>query len=142
MRVQPVEVDWEIATDAADQAGGAQRQRPCASKSGHAVHVEVDGLEPGRDYFYRFRAGGAESPIGRARTLPAPGAAVAQVRFGVAGCQAWEDGYYTAWRRIAEESFDFVFHYGDYIYEQPLPSRPAERPARRACDAARFRRSA
>jgi phosphodiesterase/alkaline phosphatase D-like protein len=28
-----------------------------------------------------------------------------------------ESGLYTAWRRIAEENLDFVFHYGDYIYE-------------------------
>jgi alkaline phosphatase D len=81
------------------------------------VHVEVAGLEPARDYFYRFRAGDAESPVGRARTLPAPGADVAQLRFANAGCQGWEGGFYTAWRRIAEENFDFVFHYGDYIYE-------------------------
>ena len=84
---------------------------------GHSIHVEVEGLEPAREYFYRFRAGDAESPIGRARTLPDPGADVAQLRFGAAGCQHWESGYYTAWRRIAEENLDFVFHYGDYIYE-------------------------
>jgi alkaline phosphatase D len=42
---------------------------------------------------------------------------VTQVRFAAARCQHWESGYYTAWRRIAEENLDFVFHYGDYIYE-------------------------
>ena len=39
------------------------------------------------------------------------------MRFVVAGCQHYEEGHYTAWRRIAEEPLDFVFHYGDYIYE-------------------------
>ena len=42
---------------------------------------------------------------------------MAQLRFAAAGCQHWESGYYTAWRRLAEENLDFVFHYGDYIYE-------------------------
>ena len=51
----------------------------------HWVHVEVDGLEPDRWYWYRFRAGDAESPIGRTRTMPDAdvdaGAAAVRVRF-------------------------------------------------------------
>ena len=38
----------------------------------HSLHVECGGLEPGRDYWYRFSAGGEASPIGRTRTAPAP----------------------------------------------------------------------
>ena len=34
------------------------------------MHVEVEGLEPNRDYWYRFHAGDATSRIGRTRTLP------------------------------------------------------------------------
>jgi alkaline phosphatase D len=99
---------------------------------GFSVHVEIEGLEPARDYFYRFRAGGAESPIGRSRTLSLPGAQVDQLRFAAAGCQMWEGGFYTAWRRIAEENFDFVFHYGDYIYEYRVftADRENRRPPR------------
>ena len=36
---------------------------------GHSVHAEVSGLKPDRWYWYRFRAGDAESPVGRTRTL-------------------------------------------------------------------------
>ena len=36
----------------------------------HSVHVEVDGLRPGRDYFYQFDARGEESPVGHFRTAP------------------------------------------------------------------------
>jgi alkaline phosphatase D len=36
------------------------------------------------------------------------------------------DGFFTAYRRIAEEQFDFVFHFGDYIYERRV-LRPADR---------------
>jgi alkaline phosphatase D len=113
----PVGVAWEVATDPhmthVIRSGHAVAHVEVA----HSVHVEIEGLEPARDYFYRFRALNAESAIGRARTSPSPGADVRQIRFITAGCQAWEGGYYTAWRRIAEESADFVFHYGDYIYE-------------------------
>ena len=40
-----------------------------------------------------------------------------RLRFGVCGCSHYETGYFTAFRRIADEHFDFVFHTGDYIYE-------------------------
>ncbi len=38
-------------------------------------------------------------------------------RFGVCGCSHYETGYFTGYRRIAQEQFDFVIHTGDYIYE-------------------------
>ena len=33
------------------------------------------------------------------------------------GCGHYETGYFTAYGRVADEAFDFVFHTGDYIYE-------------------------
>lgn len=113
----PVEVLWEIGEHASLKnvlRSGVTLAQP---ELAHSVHVEIAGLQPGRDYFYRFRAGTFETPIGRTRTLPPQGAALDRVRFAVAGCQAWESGYYTAWRGIANDAVDFVFHYGDYIYE-------------------------
>jgi alkaline phosphatase D len=35
----------------------------------------------------------------------------------VVGCQHYESGLYTAYRHIAAADPDFVFCYGDYIYE-------------------------
>jgi alkaline phosphatase D len=81
------------------------------------VHVEVAGLQPDRPYFYRFEAAGEQSIRGRARTLPLAAATPQQLRFGVAGCQHYEAGLYTAYRYLADEDLAFVFHYGDYIYE-------------------------
>ena len=70
MPKSPVEVEWSVATD--------ERMREVVQKGtaiahpelGHAVHVEVDGLEPARDYFYQFTIGEERSRVGRARTLP------------------------------------------------------------------------
>jgi len=45
------------------------------------------------------------------------GAAVATTAFWRCRCQRYEDGYFTAYQQIATERFDFVFHYGDYIYD-------------------------
>jgi alkaline phosphatase D len=122
-----VEVTWAVATDERMRQVTQQGTAMAHPELGHAVHVEVGGLEPGRDYFYHFTIGSERSPVGRARTLPAMGAPVAQLRFGVAGCQRYDDGYFTAYRQIATERFDFVFHYGDYIYENRVV-RPGERP--------------
>ncbi|PHY20495.1 alkaline phosphatase [Caulobacter sp. BP25] len=113
----PVAVEWEVG-DAPSMRNIVAKGRAVAPPElGHAVHVEVSGLQPGRDYWYRFIAGRERSLTGRARTTPAWGAAVDRVRFGVVGCQNYEQGYYTAHRRLADENPDFVFCYGDYIYE-------------------------
>lgn len=117
MPTTPVELRWDVAADDGFRRIVRSGTAVAVPELAHAVHVEVDGLAPGREYFYRFRAGGIDSPVGRARTLPAPSEAVASLRFITAGCQRWEQGLYTAWRHIAEEDAAFVFHYGDYIYE-------------------------
>ena len=112
-----VEVGWEVASDSAFRTIERKGVATARPELGHSVHVEVDGLRPGRDYWYRFHAGTEVSPAGRTKTAPAANRAVDQLRFGVCGCSHFETGYFTAYRRVAEERFDFVFHTGDYIYE-------------------------
>lgn len=120
-----VEVEWSIASDETMRQIVRQGSTLARPELGHAVHVELEGLAPGREYFYRFTAGGETSPVGRARTFPALGSTPAELRFAAAGCQKYEDGYYSAWRHLADERLDFVFHYGDYIYE--YNTRPGSR---------------
>ena len=43
--------------------------------SGHTLKVDATWLSAGKEYFFRFRAGSHSSPVGRAHTLPAAGAA-------------------------------------------------------------------
>lgn len=117
MPLKPMYVVWEVAEDEKLTRVVARGQELAHPELAHSVHVEVAGLKADRPYWYRFRVGGYESPIGRGQTLPAPGAQIDRVRFAAAGCQHYEEGYYTAWRAIAQEPVDFVFHYGDYIYE-------------------------
>jgi alkaline phosphatase D len=113
-----VEVGWEVATDPQMREVVARGTALARPELGHAVHVEVAGLQPGRPYHYRFRAGREASPVGRSRTAPPADAMPARLRFVSAGCQHFEVGHFTAWRHIAEEpELDFVAHYGDYIYE-------------------------
>ena len=117
MPMAAVPVGWEVAQDRQFRQlaqTGTVLARP---ELGHSVHVEVSGLEPGREYWFRFHAGDEVSQTGRTKTAPPIGAAVDRLRFAVCGCGHYEVGYFTAYRRIAEEQFDFVFHTGDYIYE-------------------------
>jgi alkaline phosphatase D len=114
---EPVEVIWEIAAD--DRMSDIVRRGRAAAlpEWAHSVHVEAAGLQPDRVYWYRFRAGGHESPIGRSRTLPRASADVARLRVAFASCQQYEMGYFTALRHLAGEDVDLVLHLGDYIYE-------------------------
>ncbi|WP_372624542.1 alkaline phosphatase D family protein [Falsiroseomonas sp.] len=115
---QAVDVAWEVAEDPQFRRPVSRGVALARPELGHAVHVEVGGLRPAATYHYRFRAGRETSPVGRTRTAPAADAAPARLRFVNAGCQHYEHGHFTAWRHVAAEpELDFVFHYGDYIYE-------------------------
>src|SRR5438270_6221412 len=50
-----VDVDWEVARDARFQSIAQRGTAVARPELGHSVHVEVDGLEPAREYWYRFR---------------------------------------------------------------------------------------
>jgi alkaline phosphatase D len=117
MPPEPVAVQWEIATDEAMSTVVRRGESTAVPALGHSVHVEAAGLEPGRDYWYRFRAGGHLSPAGRTRTLPSPSSSPARLSFAIASCQHFESGFYAAYRHMATQDLDLVFHLGDYIYE-------------------------
>ncbi len=117
MPAENVEVTWEVASDDAFKSVVQRGSTLATPQLGHSVHVEVDGLRPDRWYWYRFRTGDAESPVGRTRTLPRRNATPEQVKLAFASCQHFESGYYTAYEHMAKDGLDLVFHLGDYIYE-------------------------
>jgi alkaline phosphatase D len=120
MPTAPVEVRWQVAADEA-MAGIVQEGVAIADPGwGHSVHVEVEGLDSDRWYWYRFIAGNEESPIGRTKTAPAPGAMPDAFRFAFASCQRWDHGLYTAYQDLAAQAPDLVVHLGDYIYEYSI----------------------
>ena len=123
----PVLVSWRVADDAAMQRVVKWGVAVAWPSLAHAVHVEVNGLEPGRWYYYQFRAGDAESPVGRTRTLPLLSANVEQFRFAFVSCQNWQAGLYGAYRNLAREDLELVVHLGDYIYEDAAdPGAPRQ----------------
>jgi alkaline phosphatase D len=112
-----IDVDWEVARDPAFATVVSRGTATAHPEFHHSVHVEVAGLDPDRVHYYRFRAGTWLSETGRTRTAPEQGAVVPSVRFALTACQAYQDGYFTAYRHLAEDDVAFVLHLGDYIYE-------------------------
>lgn len=114
-------VGWECAEDEAFRRVVRRGQVVAHPDQGHSVHVEVDGLLPGRPYWYRFHVGrgasAATSPVGRTLTAPPRASAGGALRFAFASCQQFEQGWYSAWRHMLDESPDLVVFLGDYIYE-------------------------
>ncbi|USZ69724.1 alkaline phosphatase D family protein (plasmid) [Halorussus salilacus] len=79
--------------------------------------VDLDGeLDADTRYRYRFVYDGDASRVGRCRTLPGADASPESVRFAVASCNDYLDGFFGAFARIAEEDVDFLVHLGDFIY--------------------------
>lgn len=110
-------VDWMVATDPHFAHVVRQGTVIASAEWAHSLHVEVDGLQADRWYWYRFIVAGVASPVGRTRTLPVPGAAAARLRIAVASCQHFEQGWFCAYRHMLDDDLDFIVHLGDYIYE-------------------------
>jgi alkaline phosphatase D len=120
-------VGWQVARDERFRhvvRAGAAVATPALA---HSVHVDARGLEPGREYFYRFRYRGEVSPVGRTRTAPAAWARPDRLRLGVVSCQDFQNGYWPAYWGLADEDVDVVLHLGDYIYEYDPDSRFPDR---------------
>ena len=119
MPASDYQVPWQVAADEAFTdvvRAGVATARPEAA---HSVHVEVAGLQPGREYWYRFRQGAWRSPVGRSLTTPPRGASVASMTMAFVSCSSYQHGYFTAYRHLAAERPDLVLHLGDYQYEGP-----------------------
>ncbi|HEY0163223.1 MAG TPA: alkaline phosphatase D family protein, partial [Edaphobacter sp.] len=122
-----IPVSWEVATDESMRHIVQHGSAVATPELGHSVHVEVAGLKPSSDYFYRFHCGGSTSRVGKTRTAPAFDAHPDHVRFGFASCQHYEDGYYTVHREMANADLDAVIFLGDYIYEHHVTYPPTRK---------------
>ena len=112
------EVSWVVARDKAFTTIVAKGSTTASATCDHTVKADIRGLEPATDYWFRFSAGGTDSPAARTRTAPAADAAVPGLRFGVVTCANWEAGWFSPYRHLAARSdLDAWLHLGDYIYE-------------------------
>ncbi|WP_245708646.1 alkaline phosphatase D family protein [Ruania alba] len=121
-RVVPVR--YEVAADEQFRRIVRRGVAHATPRLGHSVHPEIHGLEPGREYWYRFFVANHASPVGRTKTAPPPGSTPSLLKFGFGSCQSYEAGHYTTLKHLAEEDLDLFVHLGDYIYEESYVENP------------------
>lgn len=117
MDPEAVTIGWQVASDDAMADIVASGEAVADPAYGHSVHVDLHGLEPARDYWYRFFVGDWETEIARTRTTPEPSAIADRLVLGHVSCQHFTSGYWTAFDDLARHDLDAVIHCGDYIYE-------------------------
>lgn len=110
-------VTWQVSRDSlfanVIQKGVAKTD----STKDFTVKVDVTNLAPDTYYYYKFAWKGLESVVGRTKTLPVnPTDAIKLIAIS---CNAYEGGYFSAYRKIGErkDRIDAILHLGDYIYE-------------------------
>jgi alkaline phosphatase D len=114
--MQPLMVEWIVAKDVALNEEVQRGVASAAATSDFTVKVDVTNLSAGTTYYYAFFVSGrGRTTIGRTRTMPAT---ADRARIAFSSCANWQNGYFNAYRAIANRSdLDLWIHVGDYIYE-------------------------
>ena len=111
-----VQVSWEVATDPEFLNVTHNGSTETDISRDYTVKVDVQNLEAGATYYYRFSSNGVTSVIGRTKTLPE--GSVDQVKLAVFSCANYPAGYFHVYGEAAKrDDLDAVLHLGDYIYE-------------------------
>ncbi|MFT4796687.1 MAG: alkaline phosphatase D [Candidatus Azotimanducaceae bacterium] len=113
--IEEFDCEWQIAATADFTLPVTSGTVRSLRKHDYTVKVDALGLEPGQKYFYRFICNGSISPTGETKTLPI--GELSSYRIGVASCSNYPQGYFHAYRHMAQSQLDLVIHLGDYIYE-------------------------
>ncbi|MBA3523750.1 MAG: alkaline phosphatase D family protein [Geodermatophilaceae bacterium] len=114
----PLTVTWQVAREPQFRTLVSQGRTVARALTDHTVKIDVTGLTPYTQYYYRFQALGQVSPVGRTRTAPDVEGEVRALRLSLVSCSNFTGGYFTTYRAIARrDDLDFVLHVGDYIYE-------------------------
>lgn len=112
----PTDVQWVMAKDPACLNIVKSGVFTTSSEKDYTVKIDVLGLEPNVHYYYRFSHQGRLSLIGRTKTTPL--GSVQSIRFAIASCANYQQGYFNAYAHIAERNdLDAILFLGDYIYE-------------------------
>lgn len=113
--IGPVDILWEVAKDRSFKDIVRSGDAIAEAARDYTVKVDVDGLDPGSTYYFRFIYGSETSPMGRMKTAPVGD--ISQIRLGVASCASGAHGFFNAYLHLAQEDIDAVVFLGDYIYE-------------------------
>ncbi|MCW3127523.1 MAG: hypothetical protein JWO03_3181 [Bacteroidetes bacterium] len=126
--IQPVSLFWEVASDSLFNNIVRKGGTVCAAERDYTTQVDVDGLLPVHQYYYRFiTTDGKVSQTGKAQTLPDD--SVKHFKIALVSCSGVWSGYFNAYRRMGErKDIDFIVHVGDYIYDDVDPDEHVRMP--------------
>jgi len=111
-----IPVVWEVASDGDFRRIAAHGVFVTHAGRDFTVKTIAEGLHPGTEYFYRFRAGEAVSPLGRTKTLP--DGRIDDLVLAFVTCSLYPAGYFNAYDHLAKRGrIDAVVELGDYYYE-------------------------
>jgi len=112
-----VALTYEVATDNAFTRASVVTSGLVIATSSTSFTAKVDatGLEAGKTYFYRFKADGTISSVGKTRTLPASTAT--EVKFAVFSCANYPEGFFNVYGLASQSDAQYAIHLGDYLYE-------------------------
>ncbi|MGI9205604.1 MAG: alkaline phosphatase D family protein [Woeseiaceae bacterium] len=117
MEPYSIPVQWELSLDPKMSRVVRRGEAIATPTLAHSVHVDLDGLEPCCEYWYRFSVLSHASRIGRTKTLPRRDSQPDSVRFITASCQNYTHGYFVAYEHMIQDKPDFIIHLGDYFYD-------------------------
>jgi len=119
-----VKVSWEVAEDESFTNLVNSDETLVTSDTDYTLKVDVQGLEAGKQYFYRFYCNGVYSSTGKTKTLVDETAE--SVKFAVFSCANFPAGFFHIYDAAASRSnnIDAVLHLGDYIYEYDIDGYP------------------
>ncbi len=111
-----ITVGWEVATD--DEFHNIIRRSHSivTQETDYTIKVDVQDLDPGTTYYYRFLTDSNTSTVGVTKTLPVY---TSKVKLAVLSCSNYPAGYFNVYLEAARQQgeLDAVVHLGDYIYE-------------------------
>lgn len=112
----PQAVTVQVATDGDFDPASIELEQGVVPDAQGVVKVEVAGLSPGQQYYYRFMASDLSiSPTGRFRTAP-PDHEPRPFRFTLSGDSSFDRAPFYVLQAAAEEDADFHVWFGDTMY--------------------------
>ena len=125
---------YQVATDNAFTTSSvvASGYTIASASTNFTAKVDATGLEAGKTYFYRFKAGSTTSPVGKTRTLPASTAT--EVKFAVFSCANYPEGFFHVYGLASQSDAQYAIHLCYYLYEYPTGTYPATPTASRIHD--------
>lgn len=110
------QVAWEVALDMEFSNIVTTGTTVATPVSDFTVKIDLQGLNAGTVYYYRFASLGVESAIGRTKTLPAVD--VSKVSLAIVSCSNFPAGHFNVYNELGKrDDLDAIVHLGDYIYE-------------------------